>query len=281
MLTNSRNWERLKSWANWTGRITRLEILATGAILPILECILVNKLTGAKEGEGWPFVVVLGALALLHVYLLRVAILREKGGQVLSAIDAIEAEEQLSSLRVEADQKVKELQSELQRRTHCYGMIRTAIDAFNFQTCQLDPSNPAAFGNGLEPIIQRVTCSIQTTLGVTSSEFTLEVVCYDWALDAPGSQPDGKAVLAYFFSSQRLDQHACFNLGNRAPWYWGLQRRASGTCYIEDDPKLFFQDGKPSPGLYFRIFATVPIPEVCSPNRGPRFDLDAGYAIRG
>ena len=53
-------------------------------------------------------------------------------------------------------------------------------------------------------------------------------------------------------------------MGTGSAFSWGWCRGHAGTCYVEDDKCLFYRNGQPPPGLYFRRLATVPVNLVCS-----------------
>lgn len=268
MLSESENWKQLKDWAKWSGRYAQVEVLITGALLPILEALFVNLLTGAEPGRAWPFAVALTALGLAHIIFLAFILFREKTSPVLSAIKAAEAEERLARYRNESEHSAGHLRCEMDRRAECHRLIRSLVDDFNLQTCQINPAARDAFMRGVWPMIQRVATNIRTTLGVTSNEFTIELYCLDGVVlgGSPCAVVDG-VKQELFYSPVHHDPCAPMRLARRAPHQWGLARGSSGgECRVEDDTNLFYHDGKPAAGLYFRRFATVPVMEVCSKN---------------
>jgi hypothetical protein len=51
MLNASNHWKTLRNWINWGVCRSKLQLLAITVVLPILECIFVNLLTGTPSGE--------------------------------------------------------------------------------------------------------------------------------------------------------------------------------------------------------------------------------------
>jgi hypothetical protein len=265
MLSENKNWQSLKEWAAWSGRHAQLEVLITGVVLPVFECIFVNLLTGAEPGKGWPYAAALVVFGVFHLLLLAVTVFREKGSQVVAAANAVEAEEKLAAAQDQALRAEQAYRCEIDRRTECHRMIREAIVDFNLQTCQINPTARNAFCRGISPIIRRMTKNVRITLGVPSNEFTIEIYCNDGVVSQgnPCGATDG-VKQEHFLSHQGMDPCAAVRLGHRSPYKWGLARMEPGICRITDDQNLFFVDGKPAPGVYFSRFATVPITQVCT-----------------
>lgn len=268
MLTENTNWRQLKEWAAWSGRHAQAELLLTGALLPVLESLFVNLLTGAEPGKGWPYGAALGILIIAHVCFLIVALFRERTTPASASICAVEAEDKLATHTANSDQEIGQLQRELGRRSDTHRLIRSLFNDYNLQTCQINPAGRDSLCRGLSPIILRVAACIRTTLGVTSNEFSLELYCKEGAVEQDYScSPVDGVRQALFYSPIYLDPCTPMRLGQRAPHRWALPRGLPGECCITSDKGLFYQDGKPADSLYFTRFATVPVLEVCTPNQ--------------
>lgn len=267
MLSENENWQRLKSWMVWASRYHQAALLLTGAVLPVLECVFVNLLTGAETGKAWPFGVALTGLGVAHAVLLGLILLWGKGAEIVCAANAVEAEQKLAAVQLAAQRREEAFRQEIDRRAECQRMIRSAIEDVNLQACQINPTAPNAFCNGFGPVIQRLVGNIRTTLGVTSNQFTIELYCDAGVISQgnPCGSPDG-VIQELFYSPHGLDPCTpVMQLGARAPHRWARSRGLPGYCRIEDDKNLFYEGDKPAPGIYFRIFATVPVAQVCSP----------------
>jgi hypothetical protein len=166
---------------------------------------------------------------------------------------------------VELEQSVASLKAALDRKSNIHRALRSAIDALNLQTCQLNPLSADAFASGMHPIICSVITNAQAVLGVNSNWFTIELYC------------DGNAVLGasrcgavdglhqhYFFSPISVDPCKPIRLGRRSPAAWGWQRMVSGTCRASDDPNVFYESGRPPADSYFKTVCTVPVHFPCS-----------------
>lgn len=265
MLTENSNWKQLKDWARWSGRHAQGELLLTGAVLPILEGLFVNLLTGAESGKGWPFLASIIALGCFHVYLLGLTLFRERTSPVVAALDALEVQHRLDVERVESARMFTELQCELERRAECHRLIRSLFDSLNLGTCNFNALDPNAFRSGLFPILREVAIRIRPTLGVTSTEFTLEVYYNDREVAGPHNcLPNEGVHQELFYSSTQINACLPIWLASRAPHRRGLTRTCAGTACVEEDKELFFKDGKPAEHVYFHRFATVPIMQACT-----------------
>jgi hypothetical protein len=265
MLTENSNWKKLKEWAKWSGNHAQGELVLTGAVLPILEGLMVNLLTGAESGKGWPFLVTLFALGCFHIYLLALTLFRERTSPVIATLDAVEAQHRLELEQVESTRRIAALQCELDRRAESHRLIRSLFDSLNLETCNFRPDDPDAYRRSLFPILREVVVRIRPTLGVTSGEFTLEV--YYLEGEVAGTHrcsPNEGIHQELFFSSIQISPCLPIWLGIRAPHRLGLTRSCAGTACIDEDKELFYRDGKPTKHVYFQRFATVPILEACT-----------------
>lgn len=253
MSLKSTSWKLLRKAASVASGIRFVALLVTAVVFPIAECIFVNLFTSAEEGKKWFPLAILIVIGIVHLIISGLILLGELFNPLSKLIDNLEKEEKIDSL-----------ESELHRRSESYKMIRSAIDTLNLQTCDIDPTAEDVVETGLSPIMQKVTCSISTTLGVTSNCFSLEVYFYESYLQ-PFKEFDGVLRQDYFFSPHVIHQELGLDLETRSPAYWGLERRIPGTCTIEEDKERFFENGLPAKDLYFYRLATVPINEVCSP----------------
>ncbi len=265
MLPENNNWKRLKEWAQWSGSHVQGELVLTGAVLPILEGLLVNLLTGAEPGKGWSFLVTLVALGCFHIYLLGLALFRERTSPIIAALDAIEVQHTLDVERAESARKMTELHCELDRRAECHRLIRSLFDSLNLETCNFNPHDSSAFRRGLFPILREVAVRIRPTLGVTSGEFTLEVYYMDGEVAGPHHCPPNDGVhQELFYSLTHISPCLPIWLASRAPHRRGLTRTCAGTACVDEDKELFYQNGKPVEHVYFHRFATVPIMQACT-----------------
>src|SRR5438105_950928 len=156
MHTDNKHWHALRKWIYWGIQRTKLEILLTSAIFPILEGVFVSLVTSASPGNGWPFLVPLLVLGLVHCALVLMLVIPDGSYPLQSAADA-----------AEADEKVRLLQTELARKSHACKMLRTAIETLNLQTCQHNPTDDCAFCRGIHPVIEKIICDVRIALGVT------------------------------------------------------------------------------------------------------------------
>lgn len=281
MLVNNPRWNAIKRWASWAAANVQIETVATSVLFPIIECVFVNLLTGAKAGEGAPFAAGLIAIAVVHGGLILLLLLRQGLNPVQTTALVLELEERLEQARRESDEKTRRLEqeahncatkieNELARKNDAYRLMRTVLETLNLQTCQLNPTAPGAFRIGLLPIIQKVAASAQKVLGVKSEHFTIEIYCLDYCIKGPQDEGFDQCVgeyvgLGLFYSSSGVDSQGLNLMNAGSPYQWGWNRGIAGTCCISEDKLMFYCGDTPKPDLHFRNFATVPIPEVCSP----------------
>jgi hypothetical protein len=253
-MTENSRLEELKKWAEWGAKQNWLASLMAMVILPILECIAINLLTGSSGAAAYMLGAVLTVIAAFHLLLAWFLLAGERTYPVKNAIDALELEEQLQQLRLELD-----------RRSETYRMFRSVIEALNLQTCNPNITDPCAFFRGVDSIVHHVCCNIRSILGVTSNQFTIELYSnHGTVLHLNDPQPCGRPHMDYFFSPQNMDPCTSLNLENRGPHHYGLGRTQPGICFIRDDPQLYYENGKPAPDLYFRSIVTVPLSEACN-----------------
>ena len=265
MLPDNPNWQRLKQWGVICASHVRTEHLTTSVILPVAECIFVNLLTGAPEGQRWPYIVALAALAAVHLWMVWSILFREKSSPLKSTMDAVELHERLISCNEEQQRREAAIQRELQRRSECLRMIRSAIDTLNLQTCQHDPSRWDALQTGFHPIVQKLMCGIEQTLGVRSNQFTLEVHLHRHAVfyTLEHVREDYTLCPCYFFSSMNLSLNLAQPWGARLASQ-ALSRQGPWIGSIDDDP--YIVSGIKKEELYFPRFVAVPVFEVCGPH---------------
>ena len=250
-----KHWETLRRWINWGVRRSKLELLITGAILPILECIFVNLLTGVKDGErAWPYVLTLVVLGLAHAGLLAMQLLPDANYPIQCVADAIEATD-----------KVKELELDVARKQRIHNALRSAVDALNLQTCDMNPLGRDAFVNGIHPIFCSLISEASQILGVRSNEFTIEFYSEVIAvLMDSGCACIGNFRQQYYYSPTGFDPCRPVRLGQRSPCTWGAARRVPGICRVADDQSFFYENGRRPDDLYFQMICTVPVHQTCS-----------------
>jgi hypothetical protein len=252
MITTS--WKTLRQWIDAATRASRFLTLTTGAILPIAECVFVNLLTGSQVGKGY-FLSALVVLGAVHLILLGMQLWPPANFPFQCIADAVELEQTVATLK-----------TALQRKTSVHRTLRSAIDALNLQTCQLNPLAANAFPSGMHPIICSVVTNAQAVLGLTTNAFTIELYCAAQAVNgAPTCTAIDELHQVYFFSPITVDPCKPIRLGRRSPAAWGWQRAVSGTCRASDDPNVFYDGGQPPADSYFRSICTVPVHYPCSP----------------
>jgi hypothetical protein len=249
----SKSWKTLRLWIDAATRASRFLMLTTGAILPIAECVFVNLLTGSQSGRVY-FLGALVVLGTVHIVLLAVQLWPPTNFPFQCIADAVELEQSVANLKIG-----------LERKSNIHRALRTAIDALNLQTCQLNPLSAEAFAAGMHPIICSTITNAHTVLGVNSNWFTIELYCdRNVVLGATRcGAADGLEQL-YFFSPISIDPCKPIRLGRRSPAAWAWQRKVSGTCRASDDPNVFYEAGHPPADSYFKSVCAVPVHYPCS-----------------
>lgn len=93
----SKNWKTLRAWIDSATKMARFNLIITGAILPIAECVFVNLLTGSTEGKSF-FAFGLFILAAVHLALLLIQLLPSSNFPFQCIADAVELEKQVAQL---------------------------------------------------------------------------------------------------------------------------------------------------------------------------------------
>ena len=267
MSSQSSHWEPIKR--SIESVINRNMVIAVVVmfLFPAAESVLVNFWTSSpnvlNSPAFWSFIVFVG----MHL-VLGIMSLTGDSCAVKNLPEAIETEE-----------KLKEAQREIDRKTAGLRMIRGSIDSFNYSTCALNlPYSwcESGYTNGLKPIIDNITANITSTIGITSNRFTLEIYytidgIADWQTCNEMSNSlvgmgNNMMILGYYFDSQQGSRNAAVNLlySNRSPAILGTTENVPTLHQISDHPGVFMVAGKRHPDVYFNRYATVPFNFACS-----------------
>jgi uncharacterized protein (DUF433 family) len=274
MLAFNEYWIALKRRLFWSAAARFLVALAVSVALPIMEGLLINLYTSAPEGTKplfWKFLMV---IALIHLGMAIILLISEFNPPEVKLASAAEAQEN-------ADKTT----AELRRRESVYRMVRECVTALTRKTCDLprhggdaEQADGAAplrqgawcqqgFESGLQPIVNVIVANINTTLGVKSSRFTIEIHLDLFSLiGVEGIEDDNGYCLRYFHGSPDQKQQVG-QLTNDAPVKWGAMWDIPNQLHIQQDQTVFHENGQPKQRLYFRRFATSPIMAACSESR--------------
>ena len=270
MLDTNEFWQGLKARIKIGGWQRGGLLLATSVIFPIFETSIASIASAAQEARvAWAVLILLG---LLHLFLAGVLILIDWATPEMKLAQAVEVQEKAS-----ANAK------ELRRRESAYRMVRECLTALTRKTCDLprydresgEQSSQAVtpqaqwcqsgFEAGLRPILEVITANISTTLGVSSSRYTIEVPLLPDYMSHIDFQEDQHGLCLRAFTSPTLQRTVADEVSsNESPAVLGVTWGVPNQQHISDTTALFFQNGSPKPQIYFRRFATCPITEACS-----------------
>ena len=252
-------WGALKTRLDWGARRSMWQIFAAAILFPIAENILMNLWTGAPAGQGYIPGWTLFAVVLVHFPLAALIIASETNSPEKALADAVEVQEELTAMK-----------KELKRRTDAYRMVVSAVQAFNSEVCHIDPYNydplckVVSYEDGLKPVMMKFIQNINTTLGVTSHQFSLEV----YLIPGVRVAKRGPCIACHgmsleFFYSPQGDRCAPSKLSNNSPAHLGKAKLVASQHHIDSDKPLFYMDGEVKPEIYFHQYATTVISWPC------------------
>ena len=171
--------------------------------------------------------------------------------------------------RVEIQEELTRVNAEVGRRTETYRTVVSAIAEFNNRTCNIEPWCQDGFEAGLKEIICRFTQNINVTLGVTTNKYTIESYFLPEAIEGecgPRKTCIGPTGLCMeFFYSPQVGRAAPGKLTNNSPVNLGCAKQVPCEQHVASDRQLFYDGNTLKPNVYFRRFATLVFPTVCSP----------------
>lgn len=267
MLDDNQFFQALKARLKVTAAVRFTLIILTSAILPIAEGVLINLWTDAEAAQRAIPGTTLAVVGGLHVLFLIALLVAEFPTAEIALAKA-------SEIQANADRDAKEMK----RRAETYKMVRQCLSLLTKRTCDLprrqevDVVAPggqgatdwcqAGFEAGLRPIIKVVLDNITTTLGVISTQYTIEVHIKPGYIIAEGDLT--RDFILRFFYGLNVRKDAPTRLENDSPARIGSVWDVPNQCHISENPAVFFENGSPKQRLYFRRFATSPITEPCS-----------------
>jgi hypothetical protein len=254
----SKNWRALKKAIGWGSRRIFVESLTVAFCFPLVEAVLVNVWTGNQDPAAGIARNVLFAVAFLHLVLGGLLLADQRNSDMSALADAAETQE-----------KLDEMTCELDRRTKAYGMVVSAVDEFNRRTCDIQPWCHDGFESGLKQIISHFTQNINVTLGVTTNKYTIEVHLTPGVIEAecgPKETCQGyNGLCMEFFYSPQVERTAPARLKNNSPVNLGTAKGVPCEQHVASDRRLFYDGDTLGADIYFRRFATLTFPWVCSP----------------
>jgi hypothetical protein len=274
MLKFNEYWIALKRRLFWSAAARFLVALAVSVALPIMEGLLINQYTAAPDANKplfWKFLMV---IALIHL-----------GMAIILLIGEFHPPEVKLARAAEAQENADKTTAELRRRESVYRMVRECVTALTRKTCDLprhggdaDQGDGAAplrqaewcqqgFESGLQPIVDVIVANINTTLGVKSSRFTIEIHLDLFSLIGVEDIEDDNGYCLRYFHGSPDQRQKVGQLTNDAPVRWGAMWDIPNQLHIQQDQAVFYENGQPKQGLYFRRFATSPIAAACSDSR--------------
>jgi len=272
MLHDNKFWTLLSSQMKLSLYHRWVLVLLVSVVFPFVESILTSVLCGTSPPHGVGSF--LGLTVLVHVVLAIIVL----AGETTSSL-------QLTARAVEVSEDCAQCKREQVRREEAYRMVRQAFESLNTQTCSMDAqASPDShlceqpLCKALEPIMAEFIKNIQVVFGVTSAHYSLEVYY------APHIIPrhDGLMVThatgyeVAFFHGANVAKEQALKLGNNSPVLLGVNWNQPSQKHISYDQTLFYQNDQPLPDLYFRRFATHPIPLACSPEHVGLLVLTSG-----
>ena len=261
MLDFNEFWIALKKRLFWSAAARFLVALAVSVALPIMEGLLINLYTSAPESAKplfWKFLIV---IALIHLGLAIILLISEFNPPEVKLAKAVEVQE-----------KADKAATELRRREQVYRMVRECVKVLTRKTCDLPREAPPrqddwcqqGFESGLRPIVDVIVANINTTLGVKSSRFTIEIHLQPWfPRGVEDIEDHNDHCLRYFYGSADQAEQVG-RLTNESPVRWGHTWDIPNQLHIQQDKNVFYENDVPKQNLYFQRFATCPISTACS-----------------
>jgi hypothetical protein len=243
-------------------------ILVTAAALPIAEGILTNMWSAAPDESKSAIWTVLMVVAVIHLLLAGVLLVGEVIGPEVKLARAAQIQEESDAVH-----------RELRRREKAYRMVRECLSTLTKTTCTLptiaEDSNPemqgggntwcqSGFEAGLQPIFNAIMANMATTLGVVSSQFTIEVHLQPHYILGVDRHRNPNGFNLRFFSSTVFSRLQAEGLTNNSPAVFGRLWNVPNQRHISEDKASFYDRDCPKREIYFRRFATCPITPSCS-----------------